>query len=186
MTHPSQDVEVFILQTEGRKRWKLYPPLNGYALPATPSGDLDEEMLQPCMHDIVLSPGDLLYLPRGVVHQVGLFCCHVKGVLALSGGVAISGGLALCGRVALSGGRQSCDLHRHVARHVTLLPVAGHQSGRQRLNSPHAVYLPAADLVGSPRIHAPEAPGTGHPCLTRLTARSARRLPVTHWQVSYP
>ena len=34
------DVEGFILQTEGRKRWRLYPPVDGYALPSAPSADL--------------------------------------------------------------------------------------------------------------------------------------------------
>ena len=63
------DVEVFILQTEGRKRWKLYPAVRGHALPAMPSADLADEELEPCMLDITLTPGDLLYLPRGVVHQ---------------------------------------------------------------------------------------------------------------------
>ena len=63
------DVEVFILQTAGRKRWRLYPPLDGHALPATPSADLAEERLGPCLLDITVAPGDLLYLPRGVVHQ---------------------------------------------------------------------------------------------------------------------
>ena len=63
------DVEVFILQTQGKKRWKLYPPLHGHALPATPSPDLNEADLKPCIMDIVLSPGDLLYMPRGVIHQ---------------------------------------------------------------------------------------------------------------------
>ena len=36
------DVEVFILQTEGCKRWRLYDPVDGHSLPATPSADLDE------------------------------------------------------------------------------------------------------------------------------------------------
>lgn len=63
------DVEVFILQTEGRKRWKLYPPLDGHALPSRPSPDLADEIIGECMLDVVLSPGDLLYMPRGVIHQ---------------------------------------------------------------------------------------------------------------------
>eukprot|EP00900_Chrysochromulina_parva_P015461 jgi/Chrpa1/23916/Chrysochromulina_OHIO_Genome00012518-RA len=63
------DVEVFILQTEGRKRWKLYPPLDGHALPSRPSPDLADEIIGECMLDVVLCPGDLLYMPRGVIHQ---------------------------------------------------------------------------------------------------------------------
>ena len=63
------DVEVFILQTEGRKRWKLYPPLDGHALPSRPSPDLADEIIGECMLDVVLCPGDLLYMPRGVIHH---------------------------------------------------------------------------------------------------------------------
>eukprot|EP00310_Coccolithus_braarudii_P025328 CAMPEP_0183344192 /NCGR_PEP_ID=MMETSP0164_2-20130417/9932_1 /TAXON_ID=221442 /ORGANISM="Coccolithus pelagicus ssp braarudi, Strain PLY182g" /LENGTH=266 /DNA_ID=CAMNT_0025515157 /DNA_START=99 /DNA_END=896 /DNA_ORIENTATION=+ len=63
------DVEVFILQTQGQKRWQLFAPVGGHALPRTPSTDLSVQELGPCTHDLLLEPGDLLYLPRGVVHQ---------------------------------------------------------------------------------------------------------------------
>lgn len=76
------DVEVFILQTEGQKRWKLYEPVDGHALPREASADLAAESLGKCLMDIVLSPGDLLYMPRGVVHQAvslrgGAACTHL-------------------------------------------------------------------------------------------------------------
>ena len=38
------DVEVFILQTEGRKRWKLFSPLSGHDLPSEASSDLADEV----------------------------------------------------------------------------------------------------------------------------------------------
>ena len=40
------------------------------AMPSShPVADLNEADLKPCIMDIVLSPGDLLYMPRGVIHQ---------------------------------------------------------------------------------------------------------------------
>lgn len=36
------DVELWVVQTAGTKAWRVYAPLDGYALPNQPSGDLDE------------------------------------------------------------------------------------------------------------------------------------------------
>lgn len=65
------DVDVFIVHTAGRKRWRVYKPLPGAALPPTPSPDFDERRddIGAPLLDTVLEPGDLLYLPRGTVHQ---------------------------------------------------------------------------------------------------------------------
>ena len=63
------DVDVFILQQEGKKRWRVYKPLKGGVLPRKSSRDfLENEIGKPVM-DVVLGPGDLLYLPRGWIHQ---------------------------------------------------------------------------------------------------------------------
>jgi bifunctional lysine-specific demethylase and histidyl-hydroxylase NO66 len=66
------DIEAFILQLEGHKRWKVYAPLSKEErLPRTSSRDYVEKELRavsPVM-DIVLGPGDCLYLPRGWIHQ---------------------------------------------------------------------------------------------------------------------
>lgn len=63
------DVDVYILQVEGAKRWRVYSPLLGHALPRYSSRDFeDAEIGQPLL-DTVLRPGDLLYLPRGTIHQ---------------------------------------------------------------------------------------------------------------------
>lgn len=64
------DVEVFILQLEGKKHWKAYEPRNKqeelprYSSPNFGQGEIGE----PCL-DLVLEAGDLLYLPRGTIHQ---------------------------------------------------------------------------------------------------------------------
>ncbi|MEV4617585.1 cupin domain-containing protein [Asanoa sp. NPDC049573] len=65
--------DVFVLQVDGRKRWKIHPPVladplerqnwNGRAdeVTATAAGE-------PAL-DVVLEPGDALYLPRGWLHS---------------------------------------------------------------------------------------------------------------------
>ncbi|XP_035686859.1 ribosomal oxygenase 2-like, partial [Branchiostoma floridae] len=61
------DVEVFILQLEGRKHWRLYtPPVD---LPRDYSRDLEQDNIGQPTHDFVLEAGDMLYFPRGTVHQ---------------------------------------------------------------------------------------------------------------------
>jgi hypothetical protein len=53
----------------GTKRWTLYKPQHNHALPNQPSGDLQLSELGPPLQEVVLEPGDVLYLPRGMVHQ---------------------------------------------------------------------------------------------------------------------
>ncbi|KAM9348034.1 ribosomal oxygenase 2 [Symphorus nematophorus] len=60
------DVEVFILQLEGQKCWRLYNP----TVPlATEYSVEPEERIGSPTHEIVLKAGDLLYFPRGTIHQ---------------------------------------------------------------------------------------------------------------------
>ncbi|KAL7565240.1 hypothetical protein ACA910_014538 [Epithemia clementina (nom. ined.)] len=70
------DIEAFCLQLEGRKRWKVYAPLSkGESLPRQSSHDFvekDLENVKPVM-DVILSPGDVLYMPRGWIHQACTF-----------------------------------------------------------------------------------------------------------------
>ena len=64
------DVEVFVLQLEGTKSWRLYERPDALTNPAADctteftAADLGEPM-----DLITLHAGDVLYLPRGVVHQ---------------------------------------------------------------------------------------------------------------------
>ncbi|KAM9455463.1 ribosomal oxygenase 2 isoform 2-T2 [Clarias gariepinus] len=60
------DVEVFILQLEGQKHWRLYEPT--VPLAREYSTEPEERIGKPT-HDIILKAGDLLYLPRGTIHQ---------------------------------------------------------------------------------------------------------------------
>jgi len=64
------DVEVFMLQVEGRKRWKVYNPFEGDELPRTSSRNYNPKEIkgEPAIYEI-LEPGDMIYMPRGWVHQ---------------------------------------------------------------------------------------------------------------------
>ncbi|CAI5730649.1 unnamed protein product [Peronospora farinosa] len=61
------DVEVFVLQTQGCKKWKLYHPL--VELAGEHSSDLAVDQLGEPWMELTVEEGDLLYFPRGVVHQ---------------------------------------------------------------------------------------------------------------------
>lgn len=65
------DVDTFILQTEGAKRWRVYRTPDTDYLPRYSSGDFkqDEPFLQKPFLDELLHAGDLLYMPRGWIHQ---------------------------------------------------------------------------------------------------------------------
>jgi len=65
------DVEVFMLQLEGSKCWRLHAPPVGeeHPLPRDYSRDFLPEELGALLLECTLEPGDLLYLPRGTVHS---------------------------------------------------------------------------------------------------------------------
>ncbi|XP_076974759.1 ribosomal oxygenase 2 isoform X2 [Tamandua tetradactyla] len=60
------DVEVFILQLEGQKHWRLYHPT--VPLAREYSVEAEDRIGWPT-HEFTLKPGDLLYFPRGTIHQ---------------------------------------------------------------------------------------------------------------------
>lgn len=64
------DIEAFILQIEGKKRWKLYKPRNeNEYLPRYSSGNFTQSEIGTPILDTVVNAGDLLYFPRGTIHQ---------------------------------------------------------------------------------------------------------------------
>lgn len=64
------DIEAFVLQIEGRKLWKLYHPRDvSQVLPRYSSPNFSQEEVGELMMEVVLEPGDLLYFPRGTIHQ---------------------------------------------------------------------------------------------------------------------
>ncbi|VDO28304.1 unnamed protein product [Onchocerca flexuosa] len=66
------DIDAFLLQLEGRKHWKVYAPIDdSEMLPRLPSGNFtDDDMTNRTpVFDDWLEQGDLLYIPRGFIHQ---------------------------------------------------------------------------------------------------------------------
>lgn len=64
------DIEAFVLQIEGRKRWRLYKPRSeAEILPRTSSQNFTQKEIGQPILDVVLKPGDILYFPRGTIHQ---------------------------------------------------------------------------------------------------------------------
>lgn len=64
------DIEAFVIQTEGKKRWKVYKPRNPIeALPRFSSPNFEQGEIGEPILDVDLEPGDILYMPRGTIHQ---------------------------------------------------------------------------------------------------------------------
>ncbi|KAH8318455.1 hypothetical protein KR067_001007 [Drosophila pandora] len=63
-------IEAIVLQVEGRNRWRLYMPVKPTDMLARhSSGNFDQGELDEPIFDEVLEAGDVLYFPRGTVHQ---------------------------------------------------------------------------------------------------------------------
>lgn len=64
------DIEAFILQIEGKKHWRLYNPRSqSEYLPRYSSDNFKPSEIGEPIIDVILNPGDLLYFPRGTIHQ---------------------------------------------------------------------------------------------------------------------
>lgn len=64
------DIEAFVLQVEGCKRWKLYSPRDASeVLARVSSPNFKQDEIGAPILDVTLHPGDLLYFPRGIIHQ---------------------------------------------------------------------------------------------------------------------
>jgi hypothetical protein len=59
--------EVFALQVDGAKHWRLYGPAADLPLADDTTGLRRSELGPP--REVVLAPGDLLYIPRGYAHE---------------------------------------------------------------------------------------------------------------------
>lgn len=61
--------ENFLLQVEGTKQWKVYPPLEELPPVEGSYAPVPRERLAEPICEAVLEPGDVLYIPRGFVHE---------------------------------------------------------------------------------------------------------------------
>lgn len=71
------DIEAFIIQTEGSKLWRLW---KNPSLPDTPSNDIPRESLSNDFVEVILNAGDVLYMPRGTIHEavaLNAFSTHI-------------------------------------------------------------------------------------------------------------
>lgn len=64
------DIEAFVLQIEGKKKWRLYAPRNeNEVLARVSSGNFTQQDIGEPVLEKTLEAGDLLYFPRGMIHQ---------------------------------------------------------------------------------------------------------------------
>ncbi|XP_068731298.1 ribosomal oxygenase 1-like [Montipora capricornis] len=64
------DIEAFVVQLEGRKHWRLYNPRSDMeALPRYSSANFKQDEVGEPILDTELVAGDVLYFPRGTIHQ---------------------------------------------------------------------------------------------------------------------
>lgn len=56
-------------QLLGTKTWRLHKEVDGFKLPSQPSGNLTQDIAGKPISEVTLQVGDVLYLPRGTVHQ---------------------------------------------------------------------------------------------------------------------
>ncbi|XP_044254065.1 ribosomal oxygenase 1 [Tribolium madens] len=63
------DIEAFVIQLEGRKHWKLYQPKDEDVLARFSSPNFKREELGEPFMELTLNAGELLYFPRGTIHE---------------------------------------------------------------------------------------------------------------------
>ena len=79
------DIEAFVLQVEGKKHWRVYAPRNPEeVLPRVSSPNYSQAEIGEVILDVVLEPGDLLYFPRGFIHQANTVPGHHSLHITLS------------------------------------------------------------------------------------------------------
>ncbi|XP_073348934.1 ribosomal oxygenase 1 [Pagrus major] len=64
------DIEAFVVQLEGKKHWRVYNPrTEDEVLPVLSSPNFSQAEIGKPILEVVLEAGDLLYFPRGFIHQ---------------------------------------------------------------------------------------------------------------------
>lgn len=64
------DIEAFVLQLEGAKHWRVYKPKTPQEyLPRVSSENFAQDEIGEPIMKVTLEPGDMLYFPRGYIHQ---------------------------------------------------------------------------------------------------------------------
>ncbi|KAJ8271045.1 hypothetical protein GJAV_G00122150 [Gymnothorax javanicus] len=64
------DIEAFLVQLEGKKRWRVYNPRSeSEVLPVVSSPNFSQSEIGEPVLDVIVEAGDMLYFPRGFIHQ---------------------------------------------------------------------------------------------------------------------
>uniref|UniRef100_A0AAY4DNW0 Bifunctional lysine-specific demethylase and histidyl-hydroxylase n=1 Tax=Denticeps clupeoides TaxID=299321 RepID=A0AAY4DNW0_9TELE len=64
------DIEAFVVQLEGKKHWRVYSPRSDEeTLSLVSSPNFSQSVIGKPIMEVVLEAGDLLYFPRGFIHQ---------------------------------------------------------------------------------------------------------------------
>lgn len=61
--------EVFILQIEGSKLWRIYDIFEFFPLPLGQKPPISKDKLGEPLHEVILNAGDMLYIPSGYIHE---------------------------------------------------------------------------------------------------------------------
>lgn len=62
------DHDVIVVQVEGTKRWRVYGALEAFPV-AAQLASVPRDALPSLEHEILLEPGHILYIPRGMLHE---------------------------------------------------------------------------------------------------------------------
>ena len=85
------DIDALVCQLEGSKRWRLYAPRSEEeSLPRFSSPNFEAAQLGPPMAEVVLHPGDVLYMPRGLIHEAFSLPDHHSLHITISTGQRIA------------------------------------------------------------------------------------------------
>ncbi|WP_330338765.1 cupin domain-containing protein [Streptomyces sp. NBC_00557] len=133
------DHEVIVIQIDGAKRWKLYGPTR--TAPMYKDTDEPEPPPEQPITELVLRPGDLLYLPRGWWHSVA--ASEGEHSLHLTFGIQSATGAQLLSWLA-------DDLRRHDVLREDLpvhAPATQQTAYLERLRKEVTTALENSDLV---------------------------------------
>ena len=161
------DIDAFVLQLEGKKRWKLYSSVDpSHVLPRYSSKDFDRSELGDVTFDQVLEPGDLLYLPRGVVHEAQSLPDEDSLHITISS-------------------NQRRNIYEFLQ---SLLPLATESASQMNIKmrrTLHPDFLTACGSLGDP-----ESPGTAQmeeikDCLQLITSSAPVEIVADRWQQEF-